>query len=201
MINPITYLLENISWYAPIYNISWIIFIISAFFYPWLALLLFRIPLLKKVLEPASFSTNIRTSYYLVGAAFAIFSFRLIPYWIFNDKILHFLGGGISIALIYEYLIINFQIKERNQVISLLPYKDKRTEMLIANSILLLLFMCFFSVTSEMYEFISKYFAGVQFDSSGLDTWLDIIYNIAGGYAGYFMLIILKSLTRVIRRK
>lgn len=201
MINPITYIIENISWYAPIYNISWVIFMISAFFYPWLALLIFRIPFLKKVLEPLPLSTNIKTSYYLVGAALAIFSFRLIPYWIFNDKILHFLGGGIAIALIYEYLLINFQIREKYQVISLLPYKDKAVQMFVANGILLLLFMCLFSVTSEMYEFVSKYLAGVQFDSSGLDTWLDIIYNIAGGYTGYIMLNVLQWVLRIVKRK
>ena len=34
MFNPIDYLLENISWYDPIYNIAWVLFMLYALTLP-----------------------------------------------------------------------------------------------------------------------------------------------------------------------
>ena len=70
-------------------------------------------------------------------------SFRLIPYWIFNDKILHFLGGGIAIALVYEYFVLNFNIRDGEGIISLRKVRESRIGYLLANLFLLTFFLLF----------------------------------------------------------
>jgi hypothetical protein len=189
MPNLLEYLIENISWYEPIYNIAWVLFMLYALVLPPLALLIFhKNQQLNRILPPISWENHRHTYSHLLGAAFVIFSFRLIPYWIFNDKILHFLGGGIAIALVYEYFILNFNIRQGEGIISLRNILNNKSGYLIANLFLLAFFASFFSVFSELYEFISKYAAGYQFDSSGFDTWLDILANIAGALLGYFLI-------------
>ena len=189
MPNPFEYLIENISWYEPIYNIAWVLFMVYALTLPPLALWIFhKNRSLNLLLPPLPWEYHSRTYSHLLGAAFVIFSFRLIPYWIFNDKILHFLGGGIAIALVYEYFILNFNIRQGEGIISLRNIIQHKTAYLTANLFLLTFFSSFFSVFSELYEFISKYVAGYQFDSSGFDTWLDILANISGATLGYFLI-------------
>ena len=220
--NPIEYLLTNISWYAPIYNIAWILFMLYALTLPPLLLWIFKLPILRDV-QPSRPWREQRQSYgYLLSAAFVIFSFRLIPYWIFNDKILHFLGGGIAISLVYEYLAINFNVADGNGIFTFRHLADKsgltteNTETtesfsnissnsvnsvrsvvnlthLLASLTLLFFFASAFSVFSELYEFVSKYVMGYQFDSSGFDTWLDIMANMAGALVGYVILWITKN--------
>ena len=189
MFNPIAYLIENISWYAPIYNIAWILFMLYALTLPLLLLAIFKTRFLRDVQPSQTWTHHFKTYHYLLGAAFVVFSFRLIPYWIFNDKILHFLGGGLAIALVYEYLVINFNIYEGTGVFSLkFAANGSKSTHLLANLVLLLMFASFFSVFSELYEFVSKYIAGYQFDSSGLDTWVDIMANLGGAFLGYFII-------------
>ena len=67
---------------------------------------------------------------------------------------------------------------------------------LFFNLFLLLFFSSFFSVFSELYEFASKYFAGYQFDSSGFDTWMDIMANMAGAFLGYLLIWLRKYATK-----
>ena len=197
MLNPIEYIIENISWYEPIYNIAWVLFMLYALTLPPLALLIFhKNQHLNRILPPMPWEHHRRTYSHLVGAAFVIFSFRLIPYWIFNDKILHFLGGGIAIALVYEYFVLNFNIQHGDGVISLKSIRDNKVGYLTANLFLLVFFSSFFSVFSELYEFISKYAVGYQFDSSGFDTWLDILANIAGATLGYLLIWLWKYATK-----
>lgn len=127
----IDYLIENISWYDPIYNISWVLFMVYALTLPLLLLAIFKLPTLRDVQPTRPWADHFRTGSYLIGAAFVIFSFRLIPYWIFNDKILHFLGGGLAIALVYEYLILNFKVYGGNGIFRLkLPGERKFTHLL-----------------------------------------------------------------------
>ena len=193
MFNPLDYLLENISWYAPMYNLAWVLFMLYALTLPPLLLWIFKLPVLRDI-QPSQPWAYQRQSYgYLLGAAFVIFSFRLIPYWIFDDKMLHFLGGGIAIALVYEYLSLNLRVPDGEGVVSLRGLRGKPGALLAANLILLILFASFFSVFSELYEFVSKYALGYQFDSSGLDTWLDILANLAGALAGYVGLWLVKN--------
>lgn len=197
MLNPIEYIIENISWYEPIYNIAWVLFMLYALVVPLLALLIFhKNRLLNQILPPLSWDYHRHTYSHLLGAAFVIFSFRLIPYWIFNDKILHFLGGGIAIALVYEYFILNFNIRQGEGIISLRNIINNKAGYLTANLFLLVFFASFFSVFSELYEFISKYVAGYQFDSSGFDTWLDILANMAGAAFGYLLIWLWKYATK-----
>ncbi|GAB4402367.1 MAG: hypothetical protein OHK003_29720 [Anaerolineales bacterium] len=197
MFNPIEYLIENISWYEPIYNIAWVLFMLYALTLPPLALLFFhKNRLLNKIQPPIPWTDHRRTYPHLLGATFVIFSFRLIPYWIFNDKILHFLGGGIAIALVYEYFVQNLNIQNENGIISLRNTLDNKTQHLVANLFLLTFFSSFFSVFSELYEFVSKYVAGYQFDSSGFDTWLDILANMTGAYLGYLLIWLWKYRTK-----
>ncbi len=214
MFNPVEYLLTNISWYAPMYNLAWILFMLYALTLPPLLLWIFKLPIRRDVQPSRSWKEQRQSYGYLLGAAFVIFSFRLIPYWIFNDKILHFLGGGIAIALVYEYLAINFNVADGNGIFTFRHLTDKsgaldclttesteRTEFkekieknsvvsvnsvvsLLANLVLLFFFASAFSVFSELYEFVSKYVMGYQFDSSGFDTWLDIMANMAGAGMG-----------------
>ena len=187
MFNPFEYLIENISWYEPIYNIAWVLFMMYALALPPLTLVIFhKNRFLNQLLPPLAWNRN--TYSHLIGAAFVIFSFRLIPYWIFNDKILHFLGGGIAIALVYEYFVLNFNIQQGTGIITLKGIAQHKAGYLIANLFLLTFFSSFFSVFSELYEFVSKYIAGYQFDSSGFDTWLDILANMAGAYLGYLLI-------------
>lgn len=189
MFNPIEYLIENISWYAPIYNISWVLFMIYALTLPLLLLaIVHKSPALSEIQPPKSWKYHRQTYPYLVWAEFVIFSFRLIPYWIFNDKTLHFLGGGISIALVYEYLVLNLSVREGGGIFNLNQVLENRSRYFLANIILLIFFSSFFSVFSELYEFVSKYIAGFEFDSSGFDTWVDIMANLAGSLAGYTIL-------------
>jgi len=188
MLNPITYLIENISWYEPIYNIAWVLFMLYALTLPLLLLAIFKIPALRDVQPTQTWTVHFKTYRYLLGAAFVVFSFRLIPYWIFNDKILHFLGGGLAIALVYEYLVLNFLLYEGEGIFNLKSTRGRKSTHLLANLVLLLMFASFFSVFSELYEFISKYVAGYQFDSSGLDTWVDIMANLGGAFLGYFLI-------------
>ena len=186
--NPIDYLLTNISWYEPMYNLAWILFMLYALTLPPLLLWIFKLPILCDV-QPSRPWREQRPSYgYLLGAAFVIFSFRLIPYWIFNDKILHFLGGGIAIALVYEYLAINFNVADGNGIFTFRHLPQGRGTHLLASLTLLFFFASAFSVFSELYEFVSKYVMGYQFDSSGFDTWLDIMANMAGALVGYVIL-------------
>jgi len=192
MPNPITYLLTNISWYEPMYNLAWILFMLYALTLPPLLLWIFKLPILRDV-QPSRPWRGQRRSYgYLLGAAFVIFSFRLIPYWIFTDKILHFLGGGIAIALVYEYLAINFNIHAGNGIFSFHLLPQGRGAHLLGNLTLLFFFASAFSVFSELYEFVSKYVMGYQFDSNGFDTWLDIMANMGGAFLGYGLLWIWK---------
>jgi hypothetical protein len=188
MFNPFDYLIENISWYEPIYNIAWVLFMLYALTLPLLLLAIFKIPLLKAIQPSQSWKFHFQTYRYLLGAAFVVFSFRLVPYWIFNDKILHFLGGGMAIALIYEYFVINFKLEDGEGIFTLKHVRANKSAHLVANLILLLMFSSFFSVFSELYEFVSKYVAGYQFDSSGLDTWVDIMANLGGAFLGYFLI-------------
>jgi len=188
MFNPIAYLIENISWYEPIYNIAWVLFMLYALTLPLLLLAIFKIPALHDVQPTQTWTVHFQTYRYLLGAAFVVFSFRLIPYWIFNDKILHFLGGGLAIALVYEYLILNFNVYQGTGIFSLKFSQGRKSTHLLANLVLLLMFASFFSVFSELYEFVSKYIAGYQFDSSGLDTWVDIMANLGGAFLGYFLI-------------
>jgi len=188
MFNPIAYLIENISWYEPIYNIAWVLFMLYALTLPLLLLAIFKIPALRDVQPTQTWTVHFQTYRYLLGAAFVVFSFRLIPYWIFNDKILHFLGGGLAIALVYEYLVLNFNVYQGTGIFSLKLSQGRKSTHLLANLVLLLMFASFFSVFSELYEFVSKYIAGYQFDSSGLDTWVDIMANLGGALLGYFLI-------------
>ena len=188
MFNPIAYLIENISWYEAIYNIAWVLFMLYALTLPLLLLAFFKTPTLREIQPTQSWKYHFQTYRYLLGAAFVVFSFRLIPYWIFNDKILHFLGGGLAIALIYEYFVLNFNLEEGRGLFNLRQVRHRKSVHLMANLILLLMFASFFSVFSELYEFISKYIAGYQFDSSGLDTWVDIMANLGGAFIGYFLI-------------
>lgn len=188
MFNPVSYLIENISWYAPIYNIAWVLFMLYALTLPLLLLAMFKSPALRDIQPTQSWTYHFQTYRYLLGAAFVVFSFRLIPYWIFNDKILHFLGGGLAIALVYEYLILNFNVYQGTGIFSLKSAQGSKSTHLLANLALLLMFASFFSVFSELYEFVSKYIAGYQFDSSGLDTWVDIMANLGGAFLGYFLI-------------
>ncbi len=192
MFNPIDYLLENISWYDPIYNIAWVMFMLYALTLPLLLLALFKLPALRPIQPTRTWVDHFHTYGYLLAAAFVIFSFRLIPYWIFNDKILHFLGGGLAIALIYEYFVLNFRLVDGTGVFSLKVAQESKVTHLLANFVLLLMFASFFSVFSELYEFVSKYMAGYQFDSSGLDTWIDILANLGGAFLGYLLIWLLK---------
>ena len=188
MFNPFEYLIENISWYAPIYNIAWVLFMLYALTLPLLLLAIFKTPILRDIQPSQTWRYHFQTYRYLVGAALVIFSFRLIPYWIFNDKILHFLGGGMAIALIYEYFVLNFKLEEGQGIFNLSGARRSKSVHLAANLILLLMFSSFFSVFSELYEFVSKYVAGYEFDSSGFDTWLDIMANLGGAFLGYFLI-------------
>ena len=188
MFNPIDYLLENISWYDPIYNIAWVLFMLYALTLPLLLLALFKLPALRPIQPTRTWTDHVRTYGYLLAAAFVVFSFRLIPYWIFNDKILHFLGGGLAIALIYEYFVLNFRLVDGTGVFSLKFAQASKATHLLANFVLLLMFASFFSVFSELYEFVSKYMAGYQFDSSGLYTWVDILANMGGAFVGYLLI-------------
>lgn len=188
MFNPFEYLIENISWYEPIYNIAWVLFMLYALTLPLLLLAIFKIPALREIQPTQSWKFHFQTYRYLIGAAFVVFSFRLIPYWIFNDKVLHFLGGGLAIALIYEYFVLNFNLEEGRGIFNLSQARRRKSVHLLANLILLLMFASFFSVFSELYEFVSKYIAGYQFDSSGLDTWVDIMANLGGAFLGYFVI-------------
>ncbi len=201
------------------YNLAWVLFMLYALTLPPLLLWIFKLPVLRDV-QPSRPWREQRQSYgYLLGAAFVIFSFRLIPYWIFNDKILHFLGGGIAIALVYEYLAINFNVVDGKGIFTfrhlaeksgLTTERTERTEFgekteknsvvsvnsvvsLLANLTLLFFFASAFSVFSELYEFVSKYMMGYQFDSSGFDTWLDIMANMGGALMGCFLLWMWKS--------
>lgn len=197
MPNPLDYLIENISWYEPIYNIAWVLFMLYALTLPPLLLLVFhKVPTLRKIQPPQDWAFHRKTFPYLISAAFVIFSFRLIPYWVFNDKILHFLGGGIAIALIYEYFILNLSVREGGGLFSLKHAADNRTAYFLANLILLVFFSSFFSVFSELYEFVSKYAAGYEFDSSGFDTWLDILANLGGSLLGYTIIWLWKYRTK-----
>lgn len=189
MFNPIEYLIENISWYAPIYNIAWVLFMLYALTLPLLLLAIFhKIPILSEIQPPKPWRYHWQTYPHLLGAAFVIFSFRLIPYWVFNDKILHFLGGGIAIALVYEYFVLNFSICKGGGLFSLKHVAENKGGYLLANLILLIFFSSFFSVFSELYKFVSKYIAGYEFDSSGFDTWLDILANLGGSLVGYILI-------------
>lgn len=153
----------------------------------------FQAPALRDVQPSRSWKHHFQTYRYLLGAALVVFSFRLIPYWIFNDKILHFLGGGLAIALVYEYLVINFDLSQGTGIFNLkFVFEGSKSTHLLANFILLLMFASFFSVFSELYEFVSKYVAGYQFDSSGLDTWVDIMANLGGAFLGYFIIWVYK---------
>ncbi len=71
---------------------------------------------------------------------------------------------------------------------SLKVAQESKVTHLLANFVLLLMFASFFSVFSELYEFVSKYMAGYQFDSSGLDTWMDILANMGGAFVGYLLI-------------
>ena len=102
MFNPIAYLLRNISWYAPIYNLAWALFMLYALILPPLLLWIFKLPFLVLIQPSNSWGEHLKTYRYLLGAAFVIFAFRLIPYWIFYDKILHFLGGGIGGRRVFD---------------------------------------------------------------------------------------------------
>ena len=155
---------------------------------PLLLLAMFKLPVLREIQPTRPWAYQVTTYRYLLGAAFVVFSFRLIPYWIFNDKILHFLGGGLAIAFVYEYLVLNFDLYTGKGIFSLKLPEGRRATHLLANFILLLMFASFFSVFSELYEFVSKYVAGYQFDSSGLDTWVDIMANLGGAFLGYFLI-------------
>ncbi len=188
MINPIDYLIENISWYDPIYNIAWLLFMLYALTLPLVLLALFKLPALRPIQPTRTWSGHFQTYGYLLAAAFVVFSFRLIPYWIFNDKILHFLGGGLAIALIYEYFVLNFRLYDGSGVFSLKFVQKNKATHLLANFVLILMFASFFSVFSELYEFVSKYVAGYEFDSSGLDTWVDILANLGGAFLGYLLI-------------
>jgi hypothetical protein len=143
--------------------------------------------LLRDIQPTQSWTVHFQTYRYLLGTAFVVFSFRLIPYWIFNDKILHFLGGGLAIALVYEYFVLNFNVYQGTGIFSLKHAQGRKSTHLAGNLVLLLMFASFFSVFSELYEFVSKYIAGYQFDSSGLDTWVDIMANLGGAFLGYFL--------------
>lgn len=188
MFNPIEYFFENLSWYAPIYNISWVIMMVGTFAIPLIVLAMFKLPILRDIQPTASWKTHRQTIWYLLLGAFVIFCFRLIPYWIFNDKWLHFMGGGISIALVYQYYTINFKLDQTTGAITLAHLKDKKLAFIVANVILLTFFSAFYSLITETYEFVSKVGAGVEFDSDGIDTWIDILMNLAGSYFGYLLI-------------
>jgi hypothetical protein len=164
------------------------LFMLYALTLPLLLLAIFKIPTLQAIQPSETWKYHFQTYRYLLGAALVVFSFRLVPYWIFNDKILHFLGGGMAIALIYEYFVLNFKLEDGQGIFDLSQTRGSKSAHLIANLILLLMFSSFFSVFSELYEFVSKYIAGYQFDSSGLDTWVDIMANLGGAFLGYFLI-------------
>ena len=94
----------------------------------------------------------------------------------------------MSIALIYEYFVLNFKLEDGEGIFTLKHVRENKSAHLMANLILLLMFSSFFSVFSELYEFVSKYAAGYEFDSSGLDTWVDIMANLGGAFLGYFLI-------------
>ena len=81
-------------------------------------------------------------------------------------------------------------------MVSLGHLRGNNAALLVGNLVLLLLFASFFSVFSELYEFVSKYVMGYQFDSSGFDTWLDILANMAGAYLGYLLIWLWKYRTK-----
>ncbi len=190
--NPLDYLITNISWYEPIYNQSWVMMMIGTFLIPFAFVFLFKIPALKKIQPTKPVKTILKTSWLLLLAVFFVFAFRLIPYWVFTDKWLHFMGGGLSIALVFEFFVINFCFDEGGGVIDFSRIKKNTWLYFLASIFILVFFVSFYSVGSEIAEFISKYYAGVKFDSSGIDTWLDIIANLAGALVGYLLIFIIK---------
>ena len=88
--------------------------------------------------------------------------------------------------------MLNFRLVDGTGVFSLKFAQERKATHLLANFVLLLMFASFFSVSSELYEFVSKYMAGYQFDSSGLDTWIDILANLGGAFLGYLLIWLLK---------
>lgn len=172
---------------------------IGTFLIPFTFVFLFKLPGLRQIQPTNSVKTILKSSWLLLLAVFFVFAFRLIPYWIFTDKWLHFMGGGLSIALVYEYFSINFRFDSSGGVISLSKIKKNTWLYLLANIFLLIFFVSFYSVGSEISEFVSKYYAGVKFDSSGIDTWLDIIANLAGALAGYLLIFIIKRFRPVLK--
>ena len=194
MMNPISYVITNISWYEPVYNQSWVMMMIGTFLIPFAFVFFFKLPGLRKIQPTKPAKTILKTSWLLLLAVFFVFAFRLIPYWVFTDKWLHFMGGGLSIALVYEYFVINFCFDEAGGIINLSKIKKSPGLYFVANIFLLVFFVSFYSVGSEISEFISKYYAHVQFNSSGIDTWLDIIANTAGCIVGYLIIFIIKEI-------
>ena len=79
MFNPFEYLIENISWYAPMYNIAWVLFMVYALTLPLLLLAMFKIPALREIQPTSSWKFHFETYRYLLGAALVVFSFRLVP--------------------------------------------------------------------------------------------------------------------------
>ena len=83
MFNPIEYLIENISWYAPIYNISWGLFIFYASTLPPLLVWIFhRSAALREIQSPQACTFHYGTYSYLIGAVLAIF----IWFWKYGIK-------------------------------------------------------------------------------------------------------------------
>lgn len=194
--NPIDYLLANISWYEPVYNQSWVMMILGTYLIPLIFVLLFKLPFLKKIQPTTPIRAILVSSWIIALAAFIVFSFRLIPYWIFTDKWLHFMGGGLSIALVYQYFAINFRFDHYGGIINLSKIKNHVGQYFVANIFLLIFFNSFYSFGTEISEFISKYYAGVKFDSNGIDTWVDIIANMAGSLIGYTIIFIFLHIKR-----
>lgn len=125
---------------------------------------------LKKLLSPdlRTEKTVFYNIWYLFTAIVVIFCFSQIPEGIsiygHMNFLMHFLGGGFTVTLIYEYLK------------GFVKWKPP----LLSDLTILYFVLSGFTVASELLEFLLDTITRRWYSQTRIDTWLDLLANILG---------------------
>lgn len=172
---------------------------------------------LKNKLEGFLKSKKIAQSWILLLAVSAIF----VAYWLFHKGIanfswnnfgLHF-AGGLSVALIFEYLLVNLPDQSHKNKNLVQNWQNKNTYFNLAdnlaqvlqNSFWLQFFALYFLVSglgvgNELLEMTLDRFSVLPFSSDRWDTWYDLVANTLGAVSLWLILCLSKNLWKKFKK-
>ena len=101
-----------------------------------------------------------------------------------GNFVLHFVGGGVNVALIWEYIKKNLTFK--------IPF--------IMEVFVLYFVVSGFGAANELLEYLLDTFTRLKFSPDRTDTWKDILANTLGCYTGFLLVFGFKKIFEVFKK-